>query len=149
MYINITLFQIIWFIPNLYEFIQICFEFIWKYAHCRTAGLPDYRTLPHHWTAPHCREHSRTAAHCRTLPRTLPHCRTQPCALPQTAAHCMNLNAAHRILRTAHSRTPQLTWIEIIICENNWHECNAFTWMYVNLCESIRIHMNQNNFIWM
>jgi hypothetical protein len=94
-------------IPNLHEFIRICFEFIWKYAHCRTAAHCWNVRLPH------------TTAHCRTLPNSRPlrqalphtavhgqvHCRTHPRALPQismhTAAHCRTAAQPHTATWTA------------------------------------------------
>jgi hypothetical protein len=47
MNINMILFQIIWFIQNLIKFIQICFEFIWKNAHCRSATHCRTAGQPH------------------------------------------------------------------------------------------------------
>jgi hypothetical protein len=48
--------QIIWLIPNLYGFIQICFE-LFEYKHTagqlHIAALPDIRTLPHCCILPH------------------------------------------------------------------------------------------------
>jgi hypothetical protein len=85
------LIKIIWFIPNLYELKQICFEFIWKYAHCRTL-----RVLPHRRTLPHTTAHTATLPHSRTLLRTLPH----------TAAHTVHtarIKVPHTAHRTLHT----------------------------------------------
>jgi hypothetical protein len=110
---NLILSYSIWFIPNLYEIIQINVEFIWIYL--------KMCTLPH--TAAYCRVHCWTAAHCHTKPRTLPqpakciaaHIHALPhtaalpesCTLPRAlpeATHCSTHCSTH-CLTVAHSCT--------------------------------------------
>jgi hypothetical protein len=91
----LIIFQIIWFIHHFYEFMRICFEFIWIYAHCRT--VTHCRTTGQPRTLPHALPDSRS------LPRTLPHCQTLLCALLHTAAHCCTLHEyKYRTPRTAY-----------------------------------------------
>jgi hypothetical protein len=90
LHVNIhrALFQILWFIPNLYKFIQICFEFIWKYAHCRTTA--HYRTTRQPHTATRTTGNPHPAAYIAALLDTAVR------SAAHTAAHCMNSNATHR-----------------------------------------------------
>jgi hypothetical protein len=118
-YVNINM---IYFASNdsIYsEFIRICTNLFWIYL--KSCTLPDCRTLLHCRTAAHSRAHCLTAtahchAHCRAYCRTAGHsralCRTMPhnAALPHNAPHTawsQMPHAAHRMLHTAHSRTPQ------------------------------------------
>jgi hypothetical protein len=90
------LIQIIWLIPNLHEYIRICYEFIWKYAHyltaahCRTAGQPH--------TAANFRSDGHSRALCCTLHEL--ECRTNAAWIRMShTAHricCTPLTAAHR-----------------------------------------------------
>jgi hypothetical protein len=116
------LFQIIWFFPNLYKFIQIYFEFIWKYAHSQTAALCRIPGQP--YTAAH------TTAHCRTQPRALPYTAT----LPHTACIKMSHTAHRTVAHRTHLHTPQLIWIQIIFYE--------YIFIYMILCEFLWIYMH-------
>jgi hypothetical protein len=124
----------------------------------RTAahGQVDCRTHPR--TAAHIRAHCSTLPYCHTLPHTatlpdsctlsraLPNSRTLLQALPRhascTAAHCraawIKFRTQHTVnyKHTAHSRTPQIFNMN----------SNYFMWIYVNICEYMRIYMNQNSF---
>jgi hypothetical protein len=124
--------QIVWFIPNLYEFIQLCFEFIWKYAHCQTATHCRTAGQPH--TAAHTAAHCHTAACSRALCRKLPH--TARIRMPHTA---------HSILHTAHSCTSQLTWIQTNVCERIWICLNIH--MIFKLSDLFRIYTNLYEYV--
>jgi hypothetical protein len=108
--------DIVLFTLNLCKFMRIyVLIFIWKDAHCHT--LLHTAALPH-----------TAAAHCSTLPHTAAHC----C----TAAHCMNIHAAHHTPHTAHCKQSH-TAIKM--------NSNDFTWMCMHLhtlCEFIYIYVN-------
>ena len=99
-YINMILFKIMWFIPNLYEFIRICFEFIYKYARCQTAAHCRTAGQPH--TA------ARTAGQPHTAAHTAAHTATLPDIAVRSAAHCSTLHEFE--CRTAAQRTPHTAY---------------------------------------
>jgi hypothetical protein len=97
--IYLIVFQIIWFIPNLYAFIRI---YLKSLTNVDTAALIHTARQPHTAALPHTLPY--------TLPRALPDSRTLPQALPHTAArtagHCCTAALLHelkcRTLHTAH-----------------------------------------------
>jgi hypothetical protein len=109
----------------------------WIYL--RICSLSDCHTLPHRRTAAHCRAHCRTLSHTATLPhvavRFAANCRT----LLHTARIRMP-HTAHSILHTAHSRTPQSTWIQTNVCERIWIYLNIH--MIFKLSNLFQIYMN-------
>jgi len=133
------LFNVFRIYTHLYEYVLNLFKNI------HTAGLPhtaaplDSRTLP------------RALPDSRTLLHTLPYCWTQPCALPHTMPHTAWIwmpHTAHRILHTAHSRTPQLKWIKIYFMWMYMHLHDEFTWIYVNSYESKQLYFNVYELTW-
>jgi hypothetical protein len=82
---------------------------------------------------------SHTAALSDSCTKALLDSRAQPRALPHTAWIKLP-HTTHRTLYTAHSRTPQLTWIQIMLCECVLH-LQELMWIYVNLCESKQIYL--------
>jgi hypothetical protein len=115
-YIHMIWYQIIWFIPNLYELKKMCFEFVSK--NMLIAVLPQ------------------TAAplDSRTLPRALLDSRTLPLTLPCTAAHTAH-TAWIKVPQTAH-RTPHTALLSHTAINVN---LNKFIWMCMHLHKFIRI----------
>jgi hypothetical protein len=123
-------FQIIWFVPNLYEFIQICFELIWKYAHCRTAA--HFRTA----------EQQHTAEHGRALCRTLPHnawiqmprsCALHTAHLKSQSHTTINMNQNNVVWMCMHLH--EFTWISVNLSEFRWFKTILFLclWIYMDI----------------
>jgi hypothetical protein len=117
-----------------FEFIQICTNMFWIdlkiFGRTLPRAQPNSRTLPH------------TAARTAALPDTAMHFAAN-CSTLHTF-ECCTRHTAYRIPHTAHSRKPLLTWFKTVLCESICFDMN----FHVNLCETIWIQMNNNNFIW-
>jgi hypothetical protein len=146
MNIDVILVDSILFLFIYSDFTRVCFEFVWKYAHCRTVThccttgqphttthtLPD-RTLP--------RAHCRTARHSHALCRTMPH-----------TAWIRMLHTAHRTPHAAHriqSHTGvNMNYNIVIECICIYMDLLEFMWIYMNSYEWKQFYLNVNELTW-
>jgi hypothetical protein len=120
----------------------------WIYL--KICTLPHCCTLPHRWTAAHCCAHCRTSVHRRAHYRTAGHGRVFCRTLLLHTAWIRMPHTAHRILHTAHSGTPQLTWIRINLCEYVYIYMDSceLMWINKNSCQSKQFHVRVPGFTW-
>jgi hypothetical protein len=92
----------------------------------------------------HINKYVHSRAHCHTLLRTTPRTRTAWIKVTHTTS------SLHRTLCTAPSRTPQLSWTEMISfeCGCIYMTLRIFMWINTNSYKSKQFDLNIHEFTW-